>query len=113
MATRAVRRFTCWGTGPIAGLRGLLGPKVGRSLRAERVLTGTHNPGKEQGLGWGFLSGELTLSPRTPDLDIHHHPSTAPPGSVYPQLLIPLLPLLGAGLVLGLGALGVVWWRCR
>nr|XP_044632216.1 megakaryocyte and platelet inhibitory receptor G6b isoform X3 [Equus asinus] len=37
----------------------------------------------------------------------------APPGSVYPQLLIPLLPLLGAGLVLGLGALGVVWWRCR
>ncbi|GAB5571335.1 megakaryocyte and platelet inhibitory receptor G6b isoform X1 [Prionailurus iriomotensis] len=28
-------------------------------------------------------------------------------GSMYPQLLI---PLLGAGLVLGLGALGVVWW---
>ncbi|XP_035964163.1 megakaryocyte and platelet inhibitory receptor G6b isoform X1 [Halichoerus grypus] len=28
-------------------------------------------------------------------------------GSVNPQLLI---PLLGAGLVLGLGALGVVWW---
>ncbi|XP_017714995.1 PREDICTED: protein G6b isoform X3 [Rhinopithecus bieti] len=28
-------------------------------------------------------------------------------GSVYPQLLI---PLLGAGLVLGLGALGLVWW---
>ncbi|XP_019571169.2 megakaryocyte and platelet inhibitory receptor G6b isoform X2 [Rhinolophus sinicus] len=31
-------------------------------------------------------------------------------GSVYPQLLI---PLLGAGLALGLGALGVVYWRCR
>ncbi|XP_036902644.1 megakaryocyte and platelet inhibitory receptor G6b isoform X3 [Sturnira hondurensis] len=31
-------------------------------------------------------------------------------GSVYPQLLI---PLLGAGLVLGLGALGVVWWHRR
>uniref|UniRef100_A0A8I3NHC2 Megakaryocyte and platelet inhibitory receptor G6b n=2 Tax=Canis lupus familiaris TaxID=9615 RepID=A0A8I3NHC2_CANLF len=31
-------------------------------------------------------------------------------GSVYPQLLI---PLLGAGLVLGLGALGVVWWWRR
>ncbi|XP_053770354.1 megakaryocyte and platelet inhibitory receptor G6b isoform X2 [Desmodus rotundus] len=31
-------------------------------------------------------------------------------GSVYPQLLI---PLLGAGLVLGLGALGVVWWQRR
>uniref|UniRef100_A0A8C5VA96 Megakaryocyte and platelet inhibitory receptor G6b n=1 Tax=Microcebus murinus TaxID=30608 RepID=A0A8C5VA96_MICMU len=29
------------------------------------------------------------------------------PASVYPQLLI---PLLGAGLLLGLGALGVVWW---
>ncbi|XP_011888345.1 PREDICTED: protein G6b isoform X4 [Cercocebus atys] len=28
-------------------------------------------------------------------------------GSLYPQLLI---PLLGAGLVLGLGALGLVWW---
>nr|XP_035151145.2 megakaryocyte and platelet inhibitory receptor G6b isoform X5 [Callithrix jacchus] len=28
-------------------------------------------------------------------------------GSVYPQLLI---PLLGAGLVLGLGVLGLVWW---
>ncbi|KAM5325748.1 LOW QUALITY PROTEIN: megakaryocyte and platelet inhibitory receptor G6b [Glossophaga mutica] len=32
-------------------------------------------------------------------------------GSVYPQLLI--LLLVGAGLVLGLGALGVVWWQCR
>ncbi|PNJ03474.1 megakaryocyte and platelet inhibitory receptor G6b isoform X2 [Pongo abelii] len=31
-------------------------------------------------------------------------------GSVYPQLLI---PLLGAGLVLGLGALGLVWWLHR
>ncbi|XP_025773144.1 megakaryocyte and platelet inhibitory receptor G6b, partial [Puma concolor] len=31
-------------------------------------------------------------------------------GSMYPQLLI---PLLGAGLVLGLGALGVVWWWRR
>ncbi|KAM8938170.1 megakaryocyte and platelet inhibitory receptor G6b isoform 1-T1 [Lycaon pictus] len=31
-------------------------------------------------------------------------------GSVYAQLLI---PLLGAGLVLGLGALGVVWWWRR
>ncbi|XP_004695192.1 PREDICTED: protein G6b isoform X1 [Condylura cristata] len=31
-------------------------------------------------------------------------------GSVYPQILI---PLLGAGLVLGLGALGMVWWRRR
>ncbi|KAF6364899.1 megakaryocyte and platelet inhibitory receptor G6b [Rhinolophus ferrumequinum] len=31
-------------------------------------------------------------------------------GSVYPQLLI---PLLGAGLVLGLGTLGVVYWRRR
>lgn len=33
---------------------------------------------------------------------------TPRPGSLYPQLLI---PLLGAGLVLGLGALGVVCWR--
>ncbi|XP_075859601.1 megakaryocyte and platelet inhibitory receptor G6b isoform X1 [Microcebus murinus] len=32
------------------------------------------------------------------------------PASVYPQLLI---PLLGAGLLLGLGALGVVWWLRR
>ncbi|KAF6115076.1 megakaryocyte and platelet inhibitory receptor G6b [Phyllostomus discolor] len=32
-------------------------------------------------------------------------------GSVYPQLLI--LLLLGAGLVLGLGGLGVVWWQRR
>ncbi|XP_049621100.1 megakaryocyte and platelet inhibitory receptor G6b [Suncus etruscus] len=32
---------------------------------------------------------------------------TPRPGSLYPQLLI---PLLGAGLVLGLGALGVVCW---
>ncbi|XP_051710903.1 megakaryocyte and platelet inhibitory receptor G6b isoform X3 [Oryctolagus cuniculus] len=31
-------------------------------------------------------------------------------GSVYPQLLF---PLLGAGLLLGLAALGVVWWRRR
>uniref|UniRef100_A0A7N5JXR6 Megakaryocyte and platelet inhibitory receptor G6b n=1 Tax=Ailuropoda melanoleuca TaxID=9646 RepID=A0A7N5JXR6_AILME len=31
-------------------------------------------------------------------------------GSMNPQLLI---PLLGAGLVLGLGALGVVWWWLR
>ncbi|XP_014302421.1 megakaryocyte and platelet inhibitory receptor G6b isoform X2 [Myotis lucifugus] len=31
-------------------------------------------------------------------------------GSVYPQLLI---LLLGAGLVLGLGALGAVWWQRR
>ncbi|XP_042540132.1 megakaryocyte and platelet inhibitory receptor G6b isoform X1 [Dipodomys spectabilis] len=31
-------------------------------------------------------------------------------GSVYPQVLI---PLMGAGLMLGLGALGVVWWRRR
>ncbi|XP_012886743.1 PREDICTED: protein G6b isoform X4 [Dipodomys ordii] len=31
-------------------------------------------------------------------------------GSAYPQVLI---PLMGAGLVLGLGALGVVWWRRR
>lgn len=31
-------------------------------------------------------------------------------GSVYPQLLI---LLLGAGLVLGLGALGMVWWQRR
>ncbi|XP_008573266.1 PREDICTED: protein G6b isoform X2 [Galeopterus variegatus] len=31
-------------------------------------------------------------------------------GSVYPQLLI---PLLGVVLVLGLGALGVVWWLRR
>nr|XP_008992415.2 megakaryocyte and platelet inhibitory receptor G6b isoform X2 [Callithrix jacchus] len=31
-------------------------------------------------------------------------------GSVYPQLLI---PLLGAGLVLGLGVLGLVWWLHR
>ncbi|XP_047590548.1 megakaryocyte and platelet inhibitory receptor G6b isoform X2 [Lutra lutra] len=31
-------------------------------------------------------------------------------GSVNPQLLI---PLLGAGLVLGVGALGVVWWWRR
>ncbi|XP_027989660.2 megakaryocyte and platelet inhibitory receptor G6b isoform X2 [Eptesicus fuscus] len=32
------------------------------------------------------------------------------PGSVYPLLLI---PLLGAGLVLGLGAAGAVWWQRR
>ncbi|XP_012509159.1 PREDICTED: protein G6b isoform X1 [Propithecus coquereli] len=32
------------------------------------------------------------------------------PASVYPQLLI---PLLCAGLLLGLGALGVVWWLRR
>ncbi|XP_005389434.1 PREDICTED: protein G6b isoform X5 [Chinchilla lanigera] len=31
-------------------------------------------------------------------------------GSVYPQVFI---PLLGAGLALGLGALGVVWWLRR
>ncbi|XP_032124888.1 megakaryocyte and platelet inhibitory receptor G6b isoform X1 [Sapajus apella] len=31
-------------------------------------------------------------------------------GSMYPQLLI---PLLGAGLVLGLGVLGLVWWLHR
>ncbi|KAF7472998.1 protein G6b [Marmota monax] len=31
-------------------------------------------------------------------------------GSLYPQVLV---PLLGAGLVLGLGALGVVWWLRR
>ncbi|XP_003789065.1 megakaryocyte and platelet inhibitory receptor G6b isoform X2 [Otolemur garnettii] len=31
-------------------------------------------------------------------------------GSVYPQVLI---PLLGAGMLLGLGALGVVWWLRR
>ncbi|XP_058410733.1 megakaryocyte and platelet inhibitory receptor G6b [Diceros bicornis minor] len=37
-------------------------------------------------------------------------PTQVPPGSVYPQFVI---PLLGAGLVLGLGALGVVWWLCR
>uniref|UniRef100_A0A8C8ZYW7 Megakaryocyte and platelet inhibitory receptor G6b n=1 Tax=Prolemur simus TaxID=1328070 RepID=A0A8C8ZYW7_PROSS len=30
------------------------------------------------------------------------------PASVYPQLLI---PLLGAGLLLGLGAFGAVWWQ--
>ncbi|XP_069344641.1 megakaryocyte and platelet inhibitory receptor G6b isoform X2 [Eulemur rufifrons] len=32
------------------------------------------------------------------------------PASVYPQLLI---PLLGAGLLLGLGAFGAVWWLRR
>uniref|UniRef100_A0A8D2DCK8 Megakaryocyte and platelet inhibitory receptor G6b n=1 Tax=Sciurus vulgaris TaxID=55149 RepID=A0A8D2DCK8_SCIVU len=31
-------------------------------------------------------------------------------GSLYPQVLV---PLLGAGMVLGLGALGVVWWLRR
>ncbi|OBS60132.1 hypothetical protein A6R68_08759, partial [Neotoma lepida] len=31
-------------------------------------------------------------------------------GSGYPKVLI---PLLGVGLVLGLGASGLVWWRCR
>ncbi|KFO21051.1 Protein G6b [Fukomys damarensis] len=33
-----------------------------------------------------------------------------PGGSVYPQVFI---PLLGAGLALGLGALGVAWWLRR
>ncbi|XP_028639124.1 megakaryocyte and platelet inhibitory receptor G6b isoform X2 [Grammomys surdaster] len=37
-------------------------------------------------------------------------PSGSTHGSEYPKVLI---PLLGAGLVLGLGASGLVWWRRR
>lgn len=45
----------------------------------------------------------------TPDLDIP--PCLAiSPGSEYPKVLI---PLLGVGLVLGLGAMSLVWWRRR
>lgn len=51
------------------------------------------------------------LSPH-PDLGINHsHPaSNHPPGSSYSHILI---PLLGAGLALGLGVLGWACWRRR
>lgn len=86
-------------------------PTQGRSRTSyTRDLTLTHAPGREGGRGWGFLSRRPSC-PRTFDLGIHRHPaSNIPFGSVYPQILI---PLLSVGLVLGLGALGLVWWLRR
>ena len=81
-----------------------------------RDLTLTHAPSRERGLGWGFLGREgggaaSALSPH-PDLGINYsHPaSNVPPGSSYSQILI---PLLGTGLVLGLGVVGWACWRRR
>ena len=62
------------------------------------------------GLGWGFLSWRASCLSSLHGPQLSPPPSAIAPGSVYPQLLI---PLLGAGLVLGLGALGVVWWQRR
>lgn len=45
----------------------------------------------------------------TPDLGISPWLAVSL-GSEYPKVLI---PLLGVGLVLGLGAAGLVWWRRR
>lgn len=63
------------------------------------------------GVGLGRCGAASALSPH-PDLGINHsHPaSNHPPGSSYSQILI---PLLGAGLVLGLGVLGWACWRRR
>ncbi|KAI4560776.1 hypothetical protein MJG53_017405 [Ovis ammon polii x Ovis aries] len=57
------------------------------------------------------LGRSIALSPH-PDLGINHsHPaSNHPPGSSYSHILI---PLLGAGLALGLGVLGWACWRRR
>ena len=83
-----------------------------------RDLTLTHAPSRERGLGWGFLgrgwgggaAAASALSPH-PDLGINSHPaSNVPPGSSYSQILI---PLLGTGLVLGLGVVGWACWRRR
>ncbi|XP_036724155.1 megakaryocyte and platelet inhibitory receptor G6b isoform X2 [Balaenoptera musculus] len=88
------------------------GPTHGRSRPSHKGdLTQTHAPVREGSLVWGFLSGRASsLSPH-PDLGIHRYPaSNVPAGSVYPQILI---PLLGAGLVLGLGVLGWACWLRR
>lgn len=88
----------CWETGPTA-----------------KLWVGLCLPSRKRGLGWGLLGrgrgAASVLSPH-PDLGINYsHPaSNVPPGSSYSQILI---PLLGAGLVLGLGVVGWACWRRR
>lgn len=87
------------------------GPSQGRSkpFSTGGLNSDTH-PRQGGGPWWSIPERERQPSFPAPLTSVPPPLSTIPPGSVYPQLLI---PLLGAGLVLGLGALGVVYWRRR
>lgn len=99
----------CWETGPTAKLW------VGLCLHAQGPNSDTRpQQGERPRLGvpgTGRGGAASALSPH-PDLGINYsHPaSNVPPGSSYSQILI---PLLGTGLVLGLGVVGWACWRRR